>query len=237
MEEPDSYPHADAHAHAGPLAKLQDTEQDLEMQDAASPPAGADHEAQDDADGDANGDVLYYVDADGNPIDPSDMGEYALQLEEGHHEEGDQTGQQDLTFTGDISMQLDMDEHANGKDAESHGDSRRVEELSVNGQDQSTIMEEEQEEEEEQNNADAEAERYERPYVPPSGLLTPNGIDDADHQEAKTPDYAVKYAITGHRKNVSCIRFSPNGEWLITAGRSLICIFHKRSCCARYFSD
>lgn len=63
---------------------------------------------------------------------------------------------------------------------------------------------------------DAAPDIYVRPFVPPPEAL-PDALDQ-HAQQPSTPDYVLKYTITGHRMNVSCIRFSPDGQWLITAG-------------------
>jgi hypothetical protein len=199
-------------AEAGP-SRLRDRElhqdHDTDMQQAretGAAAAAAEHEHEDNADGE--GDVLYYVDADGNPIDPAEMGEYALALQEGDQATGG--------LAGEASLGMDVDEHVHSM---LYAESGRVTEHTESPtavHDSSTIAQqpEEQQHEEGEEQHSQDTERYRRPFIPPREHNTSNSTND----QARPPDYAVKYTITGHRKNVSCIRFSPDGKYLITAG-------------------
>lgn len=199
---------------AGP-SRLRDKElhqgQDSEMQQEAH--EDGPEEEQEAADDTADGDVLYYVDADGNPIDPAEMGEYALALhEDGLQQDGDQAIAGGLAR--DPPTGMDVDEHAHPMPCNESG---HVTEHASPLNHSNIIAEqheEQQYEEEGEEQHSQDTERYRRPFVPPPDPSTSNTTND----QAKTPDYAVKYTITGHRKNVSCIRFSPDGKYLITAG-------------------
>lgn len=215
-------------AHAGPSSlrdyQQQDHDQvdyqpgDSEMEEHPAA-ADGDLDAEGEGEADGDGDVLYYVDADGNRIDPSDMAEYALQQEEAeaeqrqHQEEedgDDQHGNEDVSMKMDGDQQVREHQYDTSIRIEQHYESPTAE--------QTRQVKDEDEEEEEQVTTEDMA-RYERPFQPLSRTLNSNGMDGQDsHNEAKTPDYALRYTITGHRKNVSCVRFSPSGEWLITAG-------------------
>lgn len=53
--------------------------------------------------------------------------------------------------------------------------------------------------------AEASSASFPPPPIPPEPVHAP-------------PDYVVKYQLTGHRKHISAVKFSPDGKWLATAG-------------------
>lgn len=170
----------------------------------------------------AAGDILYYVDAAGNPIDPDDMGDYALQ-QEGQQEQEGPTVDSSLLMEVDNEHLVELNEesrvpdHANGKALLQEQDETK------------TIPAGEEHEQEMDNNEidKPDLQRYARPFIPPPKI---DGVNQDSNQEALPPDYTVRYTITGHRKNVSCIRFSPNGEWLLTAGGFQPTVFSLMGC-------
>lgn len=204
----------------------------LEAQDASmAEPSIAEAASQ------SHDDVLYYVDADGNRIDPDDMQDYSVvanqqeEVEEnpGEGQLGEGTEQSSL-----ILMDVDVDQSAVNtpeqtgtvtvpsiqNDGHDHQSVLRVD--APNGKEEAEEADDEDMagakslvEEEEEDRA-----RYARPYRPPAPTVTSAAANAEDGEDAatKTPNYAARWTITGYRKNVSCIQFSPNGEWLITAG-------------------
>lgn len=201
--------------------------------------------------------VLYYVDAEGNRIDPSDMGDYSVvqverQLEEQVIEQSKETV--DSTMLEDVNQHGQMHTVATAvPDGTEHAHLTTMQE-EEEGHDQPTFTMKVEEDEANQPGAQAEGDadhedvhdhepryeqdeatraRYERPFKAPPSYLSDNNInhnhtttinnghngnETPSKQNNTTPDYKVRFTISGHKKNVSCIQFSPDGRWLMTAG-------------------
>ncbi len=207
----------------------------LEAQDASMAEPSIAEAADADADSSSSrNDVLYYVDADGNRIDPDDMQDYSVVADQQEVEEN--TGQFRALAGGTeeqssiMQMDVDVDQVAMNTPPEQ---SATVSSVQKGGPDHHSVLradapnsEEEEEEAHDEDMAGAKAQadeedraRYARPYRPPRNVTSAAAIaEEGEDAAAKTPNYAARWTITGHRKNVSCIQFSPNGEWLITAG-------------------
>jgi hypothetical protein len=188
------------------------------------------------------GDVLYYVDADGNKIEPQDMQDFALASCEDIQEEEQEAGAAVVTANGqqqqdtlalmadepveDAPMQIeheptqDIDEH--------HLQQSQLQSTSeaVSGVEQRVHIQPEAETGIEEVDLQAQAARFERPFKPRASAHTPTATSTSansngyslDTEESQKPDFKLRYILTGHRKNVSSIKFSPDGKYLITAG-------------------
>jgi len=214
----------------GEGGEAQQASQDTEMQGLQE---GAEEHAPESHEGE--GEVLYYVDADGNRIDPQDMQDFALAPAEGEEEHvaedaglsTETNGQQVKDGqSGDAAMQI----HAEGEDYPAHLEAQSTSAAALTPDEVQTGSAQSQLEteagasagaaEETQEDIQAQAARFERPFRPLSSLHTTSSKSNgySQSEEALKPDYRLRYILTGHRKNVSCIKFSPDGKYLITAG-------------------
>lgn len=200
-------PSASPSIHRQSGQEHQDDNNDTSMADTTQ--AGQEGEQQED--------VLYYVDADGNRIDPEDMHDYSVHQEQVAVEEEQQAGQSSI-MASEMEVDDSLVQHNDGAIQSEAGESSSLQTREGHDQPANTDA---TNKEEELYETEEDRIRYERPYVPPassnghgSSVNTPEESNGSN----QAPNYAARWTITGHRKNVSCIQFSPNGEYLITAG-------------------
>ncbi|KAJ3415509.1 WD repeat-containing protein 5 [Chytridiales sp. JEL 0842] len=66
------------------------------------------------------------------------------------------------------------------------------------------------------------------PTDPPSSSEAASGELSAENSDSmRKPNYKLKYTITGHKKSISSVKFSPDGKWLTTASAdSTVRLYH-----------